>query len=149
MKIENGKWRMTMRMKYLALDIGRKHTGVAYVDATLGVPVPLPTIHHKDEEELLAAVAIRVSERSIDTLVLGLPLLPSGIEAAQAKYVRHVGKALQARCPKCAVRYLDERRTNRIAGGDQMIDDHAQAALTLLTVALERSCIRPWDNPPE
>lgn len=126
-------------MRVIALDVGKRHTGVAYADALLDVPVPLETIHHENEEELLAAIATLVSERHIGMLILGLPLLPSGVEAEQALYVRQVGKALQESCKACVIRYLDERRTTKRAPqDDKAVDDHAQAALTLLQVFLER-----------
>ena len=126
-------------MRVIALDVGKRHTGVAYVDISLGVPVPLETIHHESEAEFLAVIKDLVSGRQVDTLILGLPLLPSGTEAEQAQYVRRVGGALQKACPACVMHYLDERRTTKRAPqDDKAVDDHAQAALTLLQIFLER-----------
>jgi putative transcription antitermination factor YqgF len=125
-------------VRYLALDIGRKHTGVAYADATIGVPIPLPTIKHKDTEEFLAAVETIISRREVDALFVGLPLLRSSKESTETAHVRHVTEQLRARCPSCPVYFLDERETSRPWKELRSDDPHTQAAVTLLTIALDR-----------
>ncbi|MDD5470106.1 MAG: Holliday junction resolvase RuvX, partial [Candidatus Peribacteraceae bacterium] len=59
----------------LALDIGTKRTGVAYLDESVGIPLPLESIAHRNERELVQAVQTLVTERGVDRLIIGLPLL--------------------------------------------------------------------------
>ena len=83
-------------MKILALDIGTKRTGAAFIDQeNVGFSVPLETINHASKDELLDAVKKIVSDRSADHLVLGLPYLLSGKDGSQAKYVRERAKELE------------------------------------------------------
>ncbi len=118
-------------MKYLALDIGTRHTGVAYLDTAVGIPLPLDTVHHQTTDGLLAAVVTLVRDRSIDEVVVGMPLLPSGEEGAQADHVKEV--ADQFRSSGLVVQFVDERYTtptpkNRIG----RTDGDATAACQLL-----------------
>ena len=116
-------------MRFLALDLGRKHTGVAFFDERTGVPIPLETIHHEDDEELVERVSILASERSIDAFVIGLPYLPGGKEGEQARFVRDIAKKLCEACPWAELHFIDER----YSGGDD-----AKAALEVLGAFLER-----------
>ena len=114
-------------MLQLALDIGTKRTGVAFLDDAVGVPVALPTIEHADTEDLLAAVLLICRERSIDEVIVGLPLLPSGKEGKQAKISRAFAELLES--AGVAVSYRDERYTTIREEG---VDRDAAAAVQLL-----------------
>ena len=126
-------------MQCLALDLGRKHTGVAFADAEVDIALPLDTIHHETEEELLEALEKIVDERQITTIVLGLPYLSSGEEGEQVEYVRDVALKIKEACPSCTIQFLDERQTNKTDAKTKSEDDNAQAAVTLLQVFLERA----------
>lgn len=122
-------------MKYLALDIGTRRTGVAFLDDAVGIPLPLPTIHHESNQELLASVRSIVRERSIDRLVIGLPLLPSGTEGSQAVHVRGVAAELQEL--GLPLECIDERYTTHRRGHVRRApplpaDTDAAAACSLL-----------------
>lgn len=97
-------------MKYLALDIGKKRTGVAYLDDAVGIPLPLTTLTLKGEADFVSQVMELVSQRTIDTVVIGLPRLPSGEEGSQAIFVREWGDLLLDR--GVDVRFVDERYTS-------------------------------------
>lgn len=125
-------------MRFLALDLGRKHTGIAFADANLGVPVPLETLHHDTVEELVNEAMLLVSQRNIDVLVLGLPLLSGKREGEQASFVRKVAERLEEVCPQCRIEFLDERWTDKISKEEKAVDEHAAAAVRLLQVSLER-----------
>ena len=96
-------------MKYLALDIGLRRTGVAYLDTDVAVPLPLDTLTHVSENELIEAVMEIVRARKIDRVIVGLPLLPSGEEGAQTSVSRSIGDAIAAK--GVALQYRDERYT--------------------------------------
>ena len=125
-------------MKYLALDIGRKHTGIAFADAEVAIALPLDTIHHENEQELRDAVRELVEKRQVETLVIGLPLLMSGQESEETKHVRTVSLELREACPNCSIEFLDERETSKAYTAHKSEDRHAQAATTLLSVFLDR-----------
>lgn len=128
-----------MRMQYLALDIGRKHTGVAYADSVLNVPVPLETLHHDTVEELVNEVSLLVSERNSEKVIVGLPLLSHGVEGKQVQFTRDVLDCLRTACPACSFEVLDERWTDKNTLLEKEGDPHAHAAVKLLSVFLSRS----------
>lgn len=122
-------------MKYLALDIGMRRTGVAFLDDAVGIPLPLDTIHHQSTEELVDVVSTLVQARGIDQLVIGLPLLPSGEEGSQVELVRAV--AAQFEAFNVPIKFVDERyttgkRTPPRRAGPTSEDDNAAAATHLL-----------------
>ncbi len=96
-------------MRTLALDVGTRRTGVAYLDTDTGIPLPLDTLTHVSESALVDAVLEIVRTRKIDRVIVGLPLLPSGDEGAQTRVSRTIGDAI-ARAG-VAVEYGDERYT--------------------------------------
>lgn len=100
-------------MRYLSLDVGTRRTGVAWLDDSVGIPLPLNTLTHASENELVEAVMEIVQVRKIDRVIVGLPLLPSGEEGAQTKISRTIGDAIGVK--GVAVQYADERYTT--AGG--------------------------------
>ena len=122
-------------MRYLALDIGTRRTGIAYLDTDVRVPLPLDTIHHTSEIELVDAVLPIIRHRKVDRVLVGLPLLLSGDEGEQAKESRKVGALLEA--ASFPVDYVDERYTtprhspHKNALPTQKIDGDAAAACAL------------------
>lgn len=121
-------------MKVLALDIGTRRTGVAYLDSEVGIPLPLDTLIHTTDDMLNDAVLKIVRERKIDRVIVGLPLLPSGEEGAQAAVSRRVGERIAQ--SGVAMEYRDERYTtpNSTADGPppSSFDGDAAAACKLL-----------------
>jgi len=109
-------------MRYLAIDLGDKRTGLALGDRETGLVSPLEVIEcaiGADGGKLLLdrlAAAIQthlgaaVPGRS-DTLVIGLPLNMDGSEGPQAKKCRAFGEMLAQRTAR-SVLYHDERLTS-------------------------------------
>lgn len=120
-------------MRILALDIGKRRTGVAFSDDTIGIPLPLDTLLSKDEADLVSQILVLCDEREIDLLVIGLPLLLSGQEGSQSTFVRFIGNRLEE--AEIPVQYLDERYTTQKSGEN---DGDARAACTLLQLFLDR-----------
>jgi len=81
-------------MRYLAIDLGDKRTGLASGDSITRIVTPLEvlevSIAARGGEELLGAIARKVREHLGDsgTLVVGLPLNMDGSEGQRAKSVR-------------------------------------------------------------
>lgn len=121
----------------LALDIGNRHTGVAYGDDATGIVFSMNTIDHKTKEEMAAAVKTIVTARKITKLIVGLPLLPGGDEGEQSGKVRAAAAVLENTC-KLPVVFIDERFTSVHRDGAR-VDPDARSALAILQIALERS----------
>lgn len=120
--------------RFLAIDIGRKRTGVAFGEATVGIAFPLSTISHDSLSLLADEVVNTAKERVADMLIVGLPLLPSGDEGEQARYVRSAGELLSSRL-EIPLFYLDERYTTQYIAD---VDTDASSASRLLNIYFEK-----------
>ena len=109
-------------MRYLAIDLGDKRTGLALGDRETGLVSPLEVIEcpiAADGGKLLldrlaSAIQIHLGEATgsrADTLVIGLPLNMDGSEGPQAKKARAFGELLAQRTARTVV-YHDERLTS-------------------------------------
>jgi putative holliday junction resolvase len=126
-------------MRYLGLDVGMRHTGVAFYDADIGISVPLPTIHHSSIKELTEGIYRIVDDRDIHELVMGLPLLPSGEEGKQANFVRICVEEYQKTHPNPPIVLIDERYTNQPNREKcKEYDTHANAAILLIETRIMR-----------
>ena len=96
-------------MKYLALDIGKRRTGIAFGDTVTQVPFPLSTIHHENIDSLVKQAFAIIQERAIDALIIGLPLLPSGRSGSQVSFVKQCIKKFEKYGISCSL--IDERYT--------------------------------------
>lgn len=121
-------------MRILALDIGRRRTGVAFAEDTIGVPVALDTVQHESIDDLRDQVLVLADERNVDVLLLGMPLLLSGKEGDQSAFVRTCGDRLEA--VGMHVEYMDERYSTGTRTKD--IDGDAKAACELMLTYLSK-----------
>lgn len=124
-------------MNLLALDIGLKHTGVAFGETKSGIVMALDTIHHDSEKELVGKIVQIIRNKKIQHLIVGLPLLPSGEEGKQSVLVRETAKNIE-NATGLAVEFLDERYTTKAYFSSSTSDPDAIAACTLLTVKMDR-----------
>lgn len=127
-------------MRYLALDIGTRRTGVAFLDTATGIPLPLDTVHHSTDEELSVAVMDIIRLRNVGKVLVGLPLLPSGKEGSQAVVSRRAGNMLSSQ--GIEVEYMDERYSSprrlghKYAIPVKKFDGDAAAACALASLKL-------------
>jgi putative Holliday junction resolvase len=98
-------------MRYLAVDVGDKRTGLAAGDDVVRLVQPVEVIQVPRGPALLAALARAVERHGPDALVVGLPLNMDGSEGGAAKSVREFG-ALLAERTRLPVHYQDERLTS-------------------------------------
>ncbi len=75
-------------MRYLAIDLGDKRTGVACGDDILRLPSPIEVIDAPLREILLARLEKLVREYGPDAMVIGLPVNMDGTEGPRAKMAR-------------------------------------------------------------
>jgi putative Holliday junction resolvase len=95
-------------MRYLAVDLGAKRTGLAAGDDVLRIVQPVEVLQVPRGPALLDALAKAVDRHGPDALVVGLPINMDGTEGAAAKDVREFGAALGARL-RITVHFHDER----------------------------------------
>ncbi len=100
-------------MRYLAVDLGDKRTGLAVGDDVTGLVSPAGMIEKPIEpgEELLAGIEAAIEEFGPDELVLGLPLNMDDTEGPRAKLVRRFAARVAERAG-LEIRFQDERLTS-------------------------------------
>jgi putative Holliday junction resolvase len=101
-------------MRYLAIDLGEKRTGLAIGDDQVKLISPIEVIVQPRGEPLLAALMKSIQQQEPDALVIGLPINMDGTEGPAAKSVREFGEMLRSRSGR-PVHYQDERLTSYAA----------------------------------
>lgn len=99
-------------MRYLAIDLGGKRTGLAAGDDETRIASPVGVIECPAAQgaRLLDELAAAIREHAPDALILGLPLNMDDSEGPAAKAARVFGDTLAARVG-LPVHYQDERLT--------------------------------------
>jgi RNase H-fold protein (predicted Holliday junction resolvase) len=98
------------------------------------VPVSLTTIQHKSTDELASKVISLIQERNISNIIVGLPLLSSGNEGEQVKYVYDAVREMNLPS-NVLIEYIDERHTTPKSNER---DPDAYAAIELLSIYFEQ-----------
>lgn len=98
-------------MRYLAIDLGAKRTGLAMSDDEVDLAHPLEVLAVPSGEPLLSALAAAAAEHDAGALVIGLPLNMDGSEGSAAIGARETGEALAQRTG-LEVHFQDERLTS-------------------------------------
>ena len=80
-------------MRYLAIDYGTKHTGLAICDLNETIVSPYDVI--QGQKELSKRIADVVQQENVEAVVLGLPLNMDNSEGAQAKLVLKFAERLK------------------------------------------------------
>jgi putative holliday junction resolvase len=101
-------------LRYLAVDYGRKRTGLALCDEGETMASPLAVV--EGTTGLIERIQQTIAREKIGAIVLGLPLNMDGTEGPQAAEVRTFGGLLQKRLG-IAVEYFDERLSSFDAEG--------------------------------
>jgi putative holliday junction resolvase len=95
-------------MRYLAIDLGEKRTGLAVGSDVTGIASPVGIITTTSDSERMKQIAEAIAEHGVDELVLGLPLHMDGTEGAAAQRVRALKGFIEQR-HGIPVRLMDER----------------------------------------
>ena len=98
-------------MRYLAIDLGGRRTGLAVGDDRTRTVSPAGVIEQPPGEHLIHAVEKAVRDYQPGALVIGLPLNMDESEGESAKQARELGKQIAA-ATKLPVHYQDERLTS-------------------------------------
>jgi len=120
-------------MRVLALDYGSARCGCAVSDPTGTIATPIPPVERPGTRRGMARLRALVRDRSVDRIVVGLPVGLSGDDTAQTAEARafadRLGNELSGEVP---IDLFDERFTTRIAaavGGRESEDSRAAAVL--------------------
>ena len=98
-------------MRYLAIDLGDRRTGLAAGDDVVRLVQPVEVLQVPRGPALLDALARAVDRHGPDALVVGLPLNMDGTEGGSARSVREFGTLIAERT-RLPVHYQDERLTS-------------------------------------
>ncbi len=102
-------------MRYLAVDLGSKRTGLAVGSDTLGMVSPVGIIQ-VEPKRLIAQLVEAVEAQGAGAVVMGLPLNMDGTEGPAALEMKKVAAALE-KAAKVKVHLFDERLTSFEAEG--------------------------------
>lgn len=80
--------------KVMALDLGEKRLGIAVSDETRTIARSLEVLKRSSRKADYARICQLIDEQGADTLVIGLPTLPSGSEGSRAAWVRDYASEL-------------------------------------------------------
>ena len=97
-------------MKIIGLDVGEKRIGVAKVDSSTKIAVPVGFIRVDGTEWQEIERLGRIN--STNVFVLGLPRSNEGNETKQSAYVRTFAKTLAEKIPDAKIRFQDESLTS-------------------------------------
>jgi putative Holliday junction resolvase len=95
-------------MRYLAIDLGEKRTGLAVGSDVTGIVSPAGIITTTSDSERMRHIAEAIAEHGVDELVLGLPLNMDGTEGPAAQRVQALKGFIEQR-HGIPVRLMDER----------------------------------------
>lgn len=98
-------------MRYLAIDLGQKRTGLAVGSDVTRLATPVGMIESRDDKHRLEQLADAIAEHAPDAIVLGLPLSADGSEGPAAKQMRRLAEQMQQRF-NLPVHLVDERLTS-------------------------------------
>ncbi len=110
---ENSALRYFSRMaKILALDIGKKRTGVAETDPYQLIATGLPTVFTTD---LLTFLAVYVATEQPELLVVGEPKQMHGAPSEVEGFIQESIKKINLKFPELPIQRVDERFTSKMA----------------------------------
>lgn len=130
-------------MRWLAVDPGDKHLGVAVSDATGLIARPLATLRHQSYAESAARLVALADEHNVTGIIVGLPLDEDGEVGPQARKAIRLAEAIRARTNLTVILH-DESLSSRTAQAlkraacgkkrraARNVSDHAAAAAVIL-----------------
>jgi putative holliday junction resolvase len=98
--------------RLLAIDFGRKRTGLAVSDPLRIIATPLETV---PTEQLLVFLESYCKKESVDEFVVGMPKTLKNEDSEIAPQVRQFVEHLKKTFPEKPVHLADERFTSRLA----------------------------------
>lgn len=102
-----------MSVRYLAIDLGDKRTGLAVGDDETRIATPLEVVEMPMQpgDRLIEAIVGAIDDQGAGAMVIGLPLNMDGTEGPRAKLVRAFAERLAERV-SLPMHFEDERLTS-------------------------------------
>ena len=100
-------------MKILGLDVGEKRIGVAKVDTSTKIALPVKTLEVDGSEWDEISKLTRIY--STNFIVLGMPRSNEGNTTKQSMYVRQFARNLVEKIPGTRIKFQDESLTSVMA----------------------------------
>ena len=98
--------------RIVALDIGRKRTGIAMTDPLRIIASPLETISTHKVIDYLTELFLK---ENIDILVVGYPRQMNNTPSEAVSYIKPVINSIKKRFPEMPIELVDERFTSKMA----------------------------------
>ena len=98
--------------RILAIDYGRKRTGLAVSDTMLIIANGLTTV---PTHELLDFIAGYVQKEPVERIIIGLPKQMNNEVSENMKYIEPFVRLLKKKIPEMPVEFVDERFTSVLA----------------------------------
>ncbi len=98
--------------RILAIDYGRKRTGIAVSDTMQIIANGLTTV---PSHELLDFLVNYVGREPVERILVGLPKQMDNTASESMKYIEPFVRSLKKRLPDIPVEYVDERFTSVLA----------------------------------
>ena len=98
--------------RIIAIDFGRKRTGIAVTDAMQIIATPLTTVA---TGQVLQFLKDYVEKNGVDCFVVGEPKQMNNLASESAMYIEPFIKALRKAFPEISLERMDERFTSKIA----------------------------------
>jgi putative Holliday junction resolvase len=101
-------------MRYLAIDLGDKRTGLAVGDNELRMAQPVCVLQIPIGDLLITAITKAIEEQGVDALVMGLPLNMDGSLGQRVEITKTFAEKLRA-ATNLDIHFQDERLTSSAA----------------------------------
>ena len=98
--------------RILAIDYGRKRTGLAVSDTMQSIANGLTTV---PTHELLDFIAGYVQKEPVERIIIGLPKQMNNEVSENMKYIEPFVRLLKKKIPEMPVEFVDERFTSVLA----------------------------------
>ncbi len=98
--------------RYLALDIGRKRTGIAVTDTNRIIASALETVSTHELESFLTNY---FKNNEVEKIIVGMPVQMNNTASESVKYIRPVINRLKKVFPQMEIILVDERFTSKMA----------------------------------
>lgn len=100
--------------RILGIDYGERRIGVAISDETATIATPVDTLDGTAPQQAARRIVELATERSVEKIVVGLPMRMDGSSGPSAEYAKAFGERL-LKAGSCPVVYWDERFSSRTA----------------------------------
>jgi putative holliday junction resolvase len=130
---------MELKGRIVAIDFGKKRTGIAVTDPSRIIASPLTTVESKHLVDFLKKYH---ASEGIEALVIGMPINLQGTDTDSTASVRRLIDLLRKTFPEIPVHTIDERFTSKIAreamlaGGMKKKDRQNKATVDRLSAVI-------------